>query len=151
MQRFNLGALIDRERDGRRALLVDARDPESPREWTGAALEDQADAVARGLLARGLARGDRVAILSANRAQYLTAYYGTMRAGMVSVPVNIRFPEPTVHYVLADCGARFAFVDTRAAGSAHGRCQTSASTTRTPGRVFSNPGGSIRWRPRPTR
>lgn len=107
----NLGQLIDRTIDGDRSLLVDCSNWQEPREWTGHELEDEANAVARGLLVRGLNSEDRVAILSANRAEYLAAYYGVMRAGLIAVPVNTRLPADTIRYVLRDSGAKLAFVD----------------------------------------
>ena len=67
--------------------------------------------MARGLVARGHRRGDRIAILSANRAEYLTAYYGIMRAGLIAVPVNFRFPRQTIHFIVQDSGAKLMFCD----------------------------------------
>jgi len=112
MTRFtNLGDLIDRTRDLEKIALIDTSDKVRPREFTFAALDAMAKGVARGLLRRGLARGDRVAILALNRAEYLAAYYGIMRAGLVAVPVNFKFPRQTIRFIIADAGARFVFCD----------------------------------------
>ena len=77
----NLGMVYHPQQGGDRTALIDCRDWEHPREYTHRELDALARAVARGLLGKGLTRGDRVAILSANRAEFLTAYLGAMRAG----------------------------------------------------------------------
>ena len=79
--------------------------------WTGGRIHERAGAVAGALLARDLRRGDRVAVLAANRAEYLVAVLGIMQAGLVAVPVNIRLPRATVEHVLRDSGARLALCD----------------------------------------
>src|SRR5262245_43629108 len=112
MTRFtNLGDLVGRDRDLDKIAVIDLGGEASPREFSYADLDRMANSVARVLAKRGLARGDRVAILSANRAEYLAAYYGIMRAGFVAVPVNFKFPRQTIHFILADCGAKLVFCD----------------------------------------
>jgi len=108
---YNLGDLIDRDRDPGKVALVDLGGDAGPREFTFADLDAMANGVARALLARGLQRGARIAILSANRTEYLAAYYGAMRAGLIAVPVNHRFPQELIEFVIRDAGARLVFCD----------------------------------------
>src|SRR5258708_24575502 len=106
-----LGDLIGRDRDLARVAIIDLGGEEGPREISYAQLDAMANGVARGLTTRGLARGERVAILSANRCEYLAAYYGIMRAGLVAVPINFKFPRRTIHFIIEDCGAKLIFCD----------------------------------------
>src|SRR6266446_756687 len=108
---YNLGDLIDKSRDLRKIAVIDLGGETAPRTFSFDTLDRMANGVARGLLARGLARGERVALLSANRAEYLAAYYGIMRAGLVAVPVNCKFPRALIDVVLRDSGARLVFCD----------------------------------------
>jgi acyl-CoA synthetase (AMP-forming)/AMP-acid ligase II len=107
----NLGDLIRRDRDMSKVAIVDLRGAESPCEYTYVELDAMASGVARALSKRGFNRGDRVAILAANRTEYIAAYFGIMRAGFVAVPVNYRFPRKTIHTILEDCGAKLVFCD----------------------------------------
>ncbi len=112
MSRFtNLGDLVPRDRDLEKIAIIDLGGETRPREISFAALDAMANGVARGLLARGLKRGGRVAILSVNRVEYLAAYYGIMRAGLVAVPVNFKFPSAMIDFVLRDSGAALVFCD----------------------------------------
>jgi acyl-CoA synthetase (AMP-forming)/AMP-acid ligase II len=107
----NLGDLIRRDRDLGKVALIDLGGEAPPREIPYAKLDATANAVARALVRRGLARGDRVAILSLNRFEYLAAYCGIMRAGLVAVPVNFKFPRATIHFIMRDAGAKLVFCD----------------------------------------
>src|SRR5712691_2579789 len=106
----NLGDLVRRDRDQDKLAIIDLG-AEVERRFTYADLDAMARGVARALSARGFARGDRIAILSANRTEFIAAYYGIMRAGFVAVPVNFRFPRATIDFILRDAGARLVFCD----------------------------------------
>lgn len=112
----NLGRCFDAAREPAKVAIIDTADWEHPREWTYAELDAECDAVARGLVAEGLRRGDRVGILSLNRFELLAAYFGTMRAGMVSVPVSFKLPRETIDHIVQDADLRAVFCDQERAG-----------------------------------
>ena len=107
----NLGDLVPTGLDRGRTALIDLNDPSHPRYYTHGEVEALAGGVAAALTARGLKRGDPVAILSLNRAEYVIAYLGIMRAGLVAVPVNVKLPRETIDFVLQDAGVIFTFTD----------------------------------------
>lgn len=113
----NLGALTSTNRDLDKLAIIDLGTGQE-RRFSYRDFEGEANAVARSLSARKLARGDRVAILSANRFEYLTAVHGIMRAGLVAVPVNFRFPKATIDYIVHDAGAKLVLCDAQRFDSA---------------------------------
>jgi long-chain acyl-CoA synthetase len=91
-----------------RVALVE---PASGRRVSWSALEAEVDRVARGLDRMGLVAGYRVVLALGNRADLVAAYLGTLRAGLVAVPVNPRSTTGEVVRLLADCGARAVVAD----------------------------------------
>lgn len=108
---YNLGSLTLPDRDSAKTALIDLAGEAGPRQYTFEQIDAVADGVARGLLASGLHPGERVAILSANRMEFLAVYFGAMRAGLVAAPVNYRLPMAAVDFILRDSGARLVFCD----------------------------------------
>jgi acyl-CoA synthetase (AMP-forming)/AMP-acid ligase II len=74
-------------------------------------LRDQAGRVAAALDGLGLRCGDPVAILSANRLEYVEVEAGIGLAGATAVRVDPRLPPATIAALLARGGARAAFVE----------------------------------------
>ena len=90
---------------------VGARD--SSRSLTYRAWDERATRLAAGLLACGLAKGDRVGQLASNCIEWLELYVALARAGLVAVPVNFRLTGPEIAYVLghAEVGALVAGIE----------------------------------------
>jgi long-chain acyl-CoA synthetase len=107
----NLGDILRLPAHGDRVAYVDHRDPSHPRALTALELDQLIAGVARGLLARGVRPGDRVAILSENRVEFVAAYFAIMRMGGVAVPINYKLPAPTVAHIFTDSDVRLAVAD----------------------------------------
>jgi acyl-CoA synthetase (AMP-forming)/AMP-acid ligase II len=71
---------------------------------------DRAARVAGGLAAAGVERGDRVAIRLPNGVDWALAFFGSLMAGAIVIPVNTRFAEPEIQYVLEDSQAKHVFM-----------------------------------------
>ena len=84
-----------------------ARD--SKRALSFSAWHERSTRLADGLLALGLAKGDRVALLAYNCVEWMEMYVALACAGLVAVPVNFRLTAAEISYIASHCGAR-AFI-----------------------------------------
>ena len=75
-------------------------------------LEKLSDAFAFSLVARGVEKGDRVALLLANCPQFIITQIGAWKAGCIAVPINPLYSERELEHALNECGAEIAVVMT---------------------------------------
>jgi long-chain acyl-CoA synthetase len=68
-------------------------------------LDQAANRFANALVALGVHKGDRVALLMPNCPQMVIAYYGALRAGAVVVPTSPLYVESELEHQLADADA----------------------------------------------
>ncbi|MBP2146619.1 long-chain acyl-CoA synthetase [Methanofollis sp. W23] len=109
-------------------LDVQARTHEGPafifandgRTYTYADLRDTADALAGGLTALGVTKGDRVCIYLDTTPEYLLSYLAIWRIGAVAVPTNGVYHEEEVAYALNDSGAAAVITDEEHAPTVRG-------------------------------
>ncbi|MFH8440035.1 linear/branched/unsaturated fatty acid:CoA ligase LbuL [Streptomyces sp. NPDC018026] len=95
----NLGRAIAAHPD--REALVDVP---SGRRWTYAEFGAAVDELARGLLAKGVTRGDRVGIWAVNCPEWVLVQYATARIGVIMVNVNPAYRAHELEYVLKQSG-----------------------------------------------
>ena len=76
------------------------------RSLTWSELEQRVAAVASGLAAHGLVAGHRVALRGPSSIEFVVAYFATLRAGFVCVPLDPEAAPDELRSTLADCGAR---------------------------------------------
>src|SRR3954469_14239502 len=74
----------------------------------------QADRAAAGLIELGVKLGDRVAILSENRYEWLIADHAMLSAGAVTVPLHAPLSPQQVEYQVGHSDARGIFVGNQA-------------------------------------
>ena len=84
------------------------------REISWQELRDTVRCVARGLLTLDLQAGDRVAILSDSRAEWVQCDLGIMAAAGVTVPIYASSTPDQAAYILQNSGATAMFIDTSA-------------------------------------
>lgn len=89
-----------------RPCMVGADAAGAVRTLTFAECDRRADQLAAALAARGVAAGDRVALLALNEVEYLEIQVAAQRLGAILVPLNYRLAVPELAFIVADAGAR---------------------------------------------
>jgi long-chain acyl-CoA synthetase len=98
-----LRASVERDPAAIALLEVGGREMSYGELWEGARR------VAGGLRGLGVSRGDRMAIRLGNGLDWVLAFFGAQLLGAVVVPINTRFTEEEVAYVVGDSGAVHTF------------------------------------------
>ncbi len=77
------------------------------REITWGVFNEKANRFANALMARGIKKGDKVAILLMNCIEWLPIYFGILKTGALAVPLNFRYASDEIDYCLnlAECDA----------------------------------------------
>ncbi|RBY82975.1 long-chain fatty acid--CoA ligase [Geodermatophilus sp. TF02-6] len=81
------------------------------RTTTWAQLAERVRALADAMSRRGVSAGDRVAVLTGNRPEFMETVLAANRLGAIAVPVNFRLTGPEAAYILENSGARLLVVD----------------------------------------
>jgi fatty-acyl-CoA synthase len=78
---------------------------------TYAELDETVNRVANALAARGVRKGDRLALLARNSYGFVVAYYASARLGSICVPINYMLSAAEVAYILGHAGASAMIVE----------------------------------------
>lgn len=84
---------------------------EQGREVSFAELDRRSDAVAAGLLARGLRKGAHVAVMLPNVPEFLFTWFAIAKLGAVMVPVNVGYTGAELDYLLDQSDAQALVID----------------------------------------
>ena len=98
-----IGANLERTvaRFGDREALVDVA---AGHRWTYTRFDEDVNRLARGLLARGIAKGDRVGIWAPNCAEWVLTQYATAKIGAILVNINPAYRTHELDYVVRQSG-----------------------------------------------
>ncbi len=88
---------------GDREALVEMT---SGRRWTYEQFNREVDVVARGLMAKGIGKGDRVGIWAPNCAEWTITQYATAKIGAILVNVNPAYRTHELSYALNQSGVK---------------------------------------------
>jgi fatty-acyl-CoA synthase len=78
--------------------------------WTYRELKEKVDLVARGLMAMGIARGEKVALWATNLPEWVLMEFALSKIGAVLVTVNVNYQPPEMEYLLTQSNVSSLFL-----------------------------------------
>ncbi len=126
MRQHSIPALVQIPDSANLAEVVSRRAADHPRQvalrrstsagtWqdvTAGEFRDEVRALAKGLIAAGIAAGDRVGLMSRTRYEWTVLDYAIWMAGAVCVPVYDTSSAEQLEWIMSDSGAKAIFVET---------------------------------------
>ena len=91
------------------ALLDLSREPAA--EISHAQLDERMTRIAAALSAQSLSEGDRVLIAMGNRHEFIEAFFGCMRAGLIPIPLNIKLGSETIDFIIENGDCKAAIIE----------------------------------------
>lgn len=74
--------------------------PQDGRRWTWKAFDELTDRAARGLMAMGIEKGDKVAIWATNLPEWMITFFAAAKMGAIAVTVNTNYKQFELEYLL---------------------------------------------------
>lgn len=71
--------------------------------------KEKSDQVAAGLIKAGVVKGDRLGVVAHNSDEFMILYGAAAKIGAIVLPVNWRFQQDEIEFVLNDCTPKFVF------------------------------------------
>ena len=96
---------------GRRPTRLAIHDLQTNRRFTYAQLDARTDRLVAALAAMGIGKGDRVALLAPNCAEYFELQFACGRLGAIMLPLNWRLTVPELEYILGDSAPKLLIHD----------------------------------------
>ncbi|KAL2203668.1 acetyl-CoA synthetase-like protein [Sarocladium strictum] len=98
-------AILAREQAANHGNRLLVTSEHQQRSLTYAQADERSDALALGLLALGVEKGDNVAILMGNEVEYIETFLACVKIGTPITLTNYAYTETELHSVLSSCGA----------------------------------------------
>lgn len=103
---------------GRRPGTLAIHDLQTGRKLTYRELDRRTGQLTAALAARGIGKGDRVALLAPNCPEYFELQFACGRLGAIMLPLNWRLTVPELEYILGDSTPKLLVHDRSFAGQA---------------------------------
>ena len=128
MRGINLASYLENSaaaHPGKTALIFEGKG------WTFEEVDGHARAVANGLRALGIEKGDRITLLVSNTPEFIFFFFGILKIGAIVNPLNVMLKMREIEYVLKDCTPKLIVASSELSSDAYQLfCEVDCSSLR---------------------
>ncbi|WP_366881101.1 long-chain-fatty-acid--CoA ligase [Sulfuricurvum sp.] len=117
--------LITEEKSSKKVIFIEDKS------YTYTQFLESVDRLARALELVCVGKGDRVALICPNSAEFVMSVFAVSKLGAVIVPINTMLKNEEYRYILDDCGAKILITASKFAKEVDGLCESVASIEHT--------------------